>query len=107
MAYFVSGTVVLGIWAKKAGVWVKITTQSVELYESVAGAGSYTVNWDVTYDVDLGTAVQAFGVTVDSYDGTAAALTDFVSVAWTGTSATGDRSATPSSQNSTVTVRPQ
>lgn len=106
MAYYITGSVTLGIWAKKAGAWAKITQHVIEVYQGVAGAGSYTINWDVTYDDDLGPAVQAFGVTVDAYEGTGAALTDFVSAAWTGTAASGERSATPSGQFSTATVRP-
>lgn len=107
MAYAISGSVTLGLWSKVGGTWIKRADRVVDLYSSVGGSGSQSMNWDITFDVDLGTAVQAFGVTIESYTGTGAALTDFVSVAWTGTAATGDRSAAPSSQLSTVTVRPQ
>lgn len=107
MAYAISGSVTLGLWAKVAGTWIKKAERVVDIYAVVGGAGSQSTSFDVTFDQDLGTGVQAFGVTVESTTGTGAALTDFVSVVWTATSATGDRSATPSGQLSTVTVRPQ
>lgn len=107
MTYYVTGSVTLGIWAKKAGAWAKLAERRIEIYQQVGGSGNQAINFDVTYDVDLGTAVQAVGVTVEAYEGVGAALTDFVSMTWTGTAATGERSATPNGQFSTVTVRPQ
>jgi hypothetical protein len=107
MAYYITGSVTLGIWAKKAGAWAKVAERRIEIYQEVGGAGNQAVNFDVNYDVDMGTAVQAFGVTVEAYEGVGATLTDFVSAVWTGTAASGERSATPNGQFSTVTVRPQ
>lgn len=107
MAYYITGSVTLGIWAKTGGVWAKKAERRIEIYTSTAGAGNYTIPFDVTYDVDLGPAVQATGVTVEAFEGVGAALTDFVSMGWTGTAASGERSATPGGQFSTVTVNPQ
>lgn len=107
MPYYIDGSVTLGIWALKSGVWQKVTTVDVPFYQQVGGYGQYTVNFDETFSLNLGPGVQAFGVTVDSHTGTAASLTDFVSATWTGTSASGERSATPGGEQSTVTVRPQ
>jgi len=104
--YYISGTVTLGIWSKKSAVWTQITEKVVTIYARYATAGSKTYNWDVTYDIDLGTGVQAFGVTVNATTGSGAALSDFVSAAWAAIAASGERSATPSGQLSSVIVRP-
>ena len=107
MTWAITGTLTLGIYAKKAGVWVKITERTVTFYDEPGAGGSYTRTFDATYDIDMGTGVQAFGFSIEEHTGTAAALTDFVSAIWTGMSSSGDRSATPSGQSSTITVRPQ
>lgn len=107
MAWYINGTVTLGVWAKKAGVWSLVTTKEIFVTALTGAAGQYTTNWDGTFDVDLGPGIQAFGVTIEGTTGVGAALTDFVSVAWQGVTSSGERSATPSGQLSRVTVRPQ
>lgn len=106
--WYVNGSVTVGIWAKVGGVWSKKATRSQFIYQTVPGSGQRTVNWSINSAVDLGvTGVQAFGVTIESHSGTAAALTDLASVSWTAQTASGERSATPSGQSSTAVVSPQ
>lgn len=105
--WYVNGNLSVGIWAKKSGAWQKITNRIVFVYQSVPGSGLRTVNWFLNDIFDLGTGVQAFGVTIESYSGNAAAVTDLASVSWTAQSASGERSATPSDQSTTAVVSPQ
>lgn len=101
------GYVNVGIWVKKAGAWSKATTVQVAAEGDGFGPPS-AVAWSVTGTFQLGTGVQAFGVTVESveYDTNTASVTDLQSVSWTATSVSGTRTATPSGQISKVTVRP-
>jgi hypothetical protein len=108
MPYQVSGNLVVGIWAKKGGVWAKIMNRNVTLYQNAySDAGPHTLNWTLSGDFDLGTGVQAVGLTVESHDGVSADVLDFVSLAWQGVATSGTRSATPNNEKSTVTVSPQ
>ncbi len=104
--YYVNGSVTAGIWAKKSGVWSKVANKGVFIYQTVSSGGTKTVNWSFFDSFDLGSGVEEFGVTIESHTGTAAALTDFDGVSWTATSASGERSATPSGQSSTAVVNP-
>lgn len=107
MAWQVNGTVLVGIWAKKGGVWSLITTSTISIYQSFSTSGAKTIDWTLAKDFDLGTAVQAVGVTIESQTGTSAALTDFVSLSWQSKTTSGTRTATPGGELSVATVRPQ
>lgn len=102
------GTVYVDIWVKKAGVWLKAAYASVFVEGNGSGVSS-TSNWYLNETYQLGTGVQAFGVSVNSFDGStsAASVQDLQSVMWTTTSVSGSRTATPSGQLGKVTVRPQ
>lgn len=102
--YWVDAYVTLGIWAKKGGNWSKITNVDVYVSGQVSGAGYQSLYYNQTFAVDLGPGVQAFGVTVEGGDGT---LADFVAAQWTSQQASGERSATPNGQQSTIQVVPQ
>lgn len=107
MAYYVSGSVTVGIWAKKAGSWVHLADHTVLIYQEVVGAGSRTVTQIATEDFSLGTGITDFGLTIEGFEGTGAALVDFISASWSATTTSGERSATPGGQFSTVTVIPK
>jgi hypothetical protein len=102
-----NGTVTVGIWAKKAGVWQKIMQDNVSVSQGTTGSNTATLNWFEDIVVQMGSGVQAVGLTIDGYSGTAAALSAFSHLIWQAQGAgSGERSATPASQKSTVTVRP-
>lgn len=103
------GSVTVGVWAKKGGVWQKIAQDYVYVYGGdgypTGGAKPFSWSWDNTYQ--MGSGVQAVGLTIDSYSGSAAAITAFSHTLFQAQGAAGgDRSATPGGQKSTVTVRP-
>jgi hypothetical protein len=106
--YIYDTTVTFSIWAKKNGTWTKVQTytRSQNLGSSGTG-GSKTFAMSVADTFQLGSGVQAFGVTIDSVVSGTAALTSFPTASWQaqGTSG-GSSSATPNNQTSNVTVRP-
>jgi hypothetical protein len=107
MPYALSGNVEIGIWAKKSGTWQLVTTYPGWVYDgNIGSVGPHTVAGSVTGAFDLGPGVEAFGITMEGHDGTAASVTDLGSVSWTATAASGERSATPSGQSSTAVVTP-
>lgn len=105
--WYVQGSVTLGIWAKRAGSWVFIGYDYVSVQQNVGDSGEQTVSWYWSGSYDLGPGVQAFGVTVEGFDGTNATVADLVSASWTATASSGERSATPSGQLSSVVVIPR
>lgn len=106
--YWYSGQVSIGVWAKKSGVWSKITEVAATVYSEESTGGQRIFYFDMTSSVDLGPNVEAVGLTVESHNGADAGLTDFVSLTWSSTSISGERSATPNAgQKSTVVVIPQ
>lgn len=106
MAFRVTGSVSVGLWAKIAGAWTRKATRTQFIDQGTPGGGQQTVNWLYSGAVDLGPNIQAFGVTVESHTGTSAAVTDLASVSWTATTTSGERSATPSGQTTTAVVTP-
>lgn len=108
--YF-GGSITIGIWAKKAGVWQKITQDEVYVSSSqnqtVGTSQIQTFNWNCDNTYQMGTGVQALGITIDAFTGNAAALAAFSDAIFqTQATASSDRSATPAGQKSTVTVNP-
>ena len=112
------GTVVLSVWAKHAGVWSQVGTLTAYLEGEAIGEGSTdwrfdSLTMDVTDTFTIAAGVQAFGVSLQSASGGypsggGGSVTDLDSVSWTTPgSSSGVRSATPSGQTSTVTVRPK
>lgn len=105
--YAVRGSVTLGIWAKKAGVWTRMSTAVINLYQEYSTGGSRTLTWNYNGSFDLGTGVDAVGITVESTTGSSAVVSDFTSLTWTSQTSSSTRSATPNGESSVVTIRPQ
>lgn len=106
--YYYDAYVTYGIWAKKNGTWTKVQSYTrAETLGSYGNGGQRTFNLSVNDTFQLGSGVQAFGITIDAVQSGSATLTSFPTAAWQsqGTSG-GSSSATPNSQTSNVTVRP-
>lgn len=103
------GTVNVDLWVKKAGVWQKVTTVSFTVYGDGVGS-NHGEAYSGTRTVNCGTGVEAFGISpgTPAYSGNvyANALTDFTHAKWATTSVSGTRTATPSGQVGTASVRP-
>lgn len=107
---YLNGSVTVGIWAKKAGVWQLITYDYVYINEYLGyggGPGTATTTWYLNGSYDLGPGVQAVGVTVEGYDGIGADVQDFTSLQFATQASSSERSAAPSGQVTNVTVFPQ
>lgn len=102
--YMVTGYVEVGIWKRVGGVWALVATEPVYVQQDVGQQGYHTVGWNVQGTYSMGAGVDAFGATIQSADGPAGISGVYVS--WTISAASGERSATPSGQLTTVTVRP-
>lgn len=102
--YMVSGQVEVGIWRRVSGSWALVATESVYVQEEVASGGQHTVGWVLQNNYALGSGVEAIGATIQSSDSSAAVTG--LSARWSVTATSGERSATPSGQLSTITVRP-
>ncbi|MDO1559832.1 hypothetical protein Q0812_10380 [Brevundimonas sp. 2R-24] len=110
-----SGSVTFSVWVKVGGVWSQVGTITAQIDGLTFGTGnmgstvSATENFTVSETMTLPSNIQAFGVSYASRSGgSSASLTDFNSVAWTSPgSGSGTRTATPSGQTTTVTVRPR
>lgn len=102
--YSISGYVQVGIW-RNAGGWSLFTTEDVYIYQNMGNSpGRQTVNWSLQNTYTLGQGVTDFGVTIESTDDTAA-LT-YLAVSWSASQASGERSASPGGEQTTVVVRP-
>lgn len=106
MPYYLVGDVTVGLYAKKAGAWVKSGEATIYVNETVGGGGIQTVAFGGVADVNMGPGVEAFGVAIERVNGTSAEMTDLTSVSWTAIASSGERSATPNGQLSTVVVSP-
>jgi hypothetical protein len=104
-SWMVTGYLDVGVWQRKAGVWSLVATEGVYVQDDVGGGGQHTVGWSLQNTYNLGPGVEAFGATIQGHDGAAATLS-YLAASWSASSASGERSATPSGQLSTVTVRP-
>lgn len=105
--YEYNGYVYVGIWVKKGGAWQYVGQHSVFVSQSFSSGGQRTLFWSMNQTFTFGGGtIQAIGVTIDGYDGNAATISGLNSINWTVQGASGERSATPSGQRSTVTVRP-
>ena len=107
--YTYEGTVTVRIYAKKADVWQTVADQVVSIYSqeyySDGGLRNFAWSWDGTYQ--MGTGVQAIGLSIVDFSGASAAIQAFTNVMFQAQAAgAGERSATPAGQKSTVTVRP-
>lgn len=108
--YWLSANAVIGIYAKKSGVWSRITTRTVTVSGEYTDASQKTLSWTLDETFQLGTGVQMFGVAIEGvvgYNNPTAVITDLSSVSWQALSTSGQTSATPDGQATTVTIRPQ
>lgn len=102
--YVVSGSITLGIW-RNVGGWQLFGYEGVNVYVGVGGSGGrQTVNWSMQNTYALGQGVTDFGVTIEASDDTAAI--NYLGVSWSASQASGERSATPGGEQTTVVVRP-
>lgn len=105
--------VLLGIWVRRSGAWTKVTQVPAYASDYGGSGGQRTVRWYYNGTLNLGTGIEAFGVTLDGYDnqgssGWAALVDDLTSVKWTVQPSTGTvSSAIPNGLKTTVTVRPK
>lgn len=101
--------VTFGVWVRRAGAWQKVTQVSGSFYGMYNNANNQTYYANFDGSVQLGTGIEAFGVTVDSVDGgNAPTSIDFTRVQWTAQgAAAGTRTALPNGSTTTVTVRPK
>lgn len=106
--YYYDAYVTYGIWAKKNGTWTKVQSYTrAETLGSYGNGGPRTFNLSVADNFQLGSGVQAFGITIDAVASGSASLISFSKAAWQSQgSAGGSSSATPNNQTSNVTVRP-
>lgn len=106
--YSASGSVTVGIWAKRTAGWQKVMNKTHLVGGPVNAAGQYTWPFSVSdFSVQLGSDVKAVGLTIETFSGDSAALTSFSKLAWQASgSASGTRSATPNGEKTTVTVSP-
>lgn len=102
--YIVSGSITLGIW-RNVGGWQLFGYDGVNIYQNVGNSpGRQTVNWSLQNTYALGQGVTDFGVTIEAADDTAAIT--YLGVSWSASQASGERSATPGGEQTTVVVRP-
>lgn len=100
--------VTLGIWVRKSGAWTKVTQVYASAYQSGGSGGTRTVGYSYSGTIQLGTGIEAFGVTVDSTSGSSASVDDLAQVNWTAQgSSGGTSSALYSGSTTTITVRPK
>lgn len=104
-SYYLSGSLSVGIWRKVGGVWSLFTTEGVNIFTQTGAGGVQTVGWSLSGTYALGAGVTDFGVTIESQDGTAAALTN-LDVSYSAQTSSGTRSATPGGESVKATVRP-
>ena len=101
----------VGIYAKKSGVWTRVTTRTVSVAGTYTDGSPKTLTWYIDEPVQLGSGVQAFGAsieTVNGYSNTSAIVNKLALVSWQAIGSSGGvTSATPDGQTTTVTVRPQ
>lgn len=102
-----NASISLGLWVKRSGVWTRVDGATASAYQ-YGVAGSQTASWYYTGTHQLGTGIEAFGVTMDGTDQQSAVVSDISEVRWNGTGAgSGTRTALPSGSSTTVTVRPK
>jgi len=111
-SYYAESSADIGIYAKKNGVWTKMTTKTVYCSGFASSTARVTMNWTVDGEsFQLGTGVQAVGLTVDGVFGYAnpvAVIQRFYEMSYYVTPTSGGVvSATPDGQKTTVTIRPQ
>lgn len=107
MAYNYDNQVRLAVWAKKNGVFSRVDTITVAHSAQTNNGGVQTLGWSATRGANLGPIVETIGLSIDSSDNGTAVLNTFNLAQWTSMSAgSGERSATPSGQTTTVTVQP-
>jgi len=105
--YEFSASVTLGIWVRRSGAWQKVTQVYAYAYSS-GQSGTVTAYWYFNQSLNLGTGIEAFGVTLDATDGTSAVVNSISSIQWTAQGSSGGASsALPGGLKTTVTVRPK
>lgn len=97
------------IWAMKNNVWAKVMTYPASVYQSgysTAGERSFPV--EVHDSFQLGSGVQASGVSFNSTSSGTGSVTYFNRMFWQALASSGtSRSATPGGELTTITVRPR
>ena len=113
------GTVTVGLYVKRSGVWTRVGGQSVSIQTSAFRSGppySITLSKSVAATINLGTAaIEAFGVAYESASvqlgsGNSSATGSvyvFPKVDWSVSSSSTSRSATSSGTPVPITVRPK
>lgn len=107
------GSITIDVYGKVGGVWGIVGQMTAFVTDNIPGGGTHSyfnvpISYSVTDTLTFPSSLQAFGISVNSYVGYAASLGDFVSASWTAPgTGSGTRSATPSGQKATVTVRPK
>ena len=108
MAYEFNQSVTLGVWVRRSGAWQKAAQVVAYSYNPNTTQGQKTMGWTFNQSIQLGTGIEAFGISLDSTDGTSATLDDINSISWTaGGAPSGERTALPNGATTTITVRPR
>lgn len=105
--YYYDNNITVGIWAKKSGVWTLMQDYVLAISNgpyTTGGPRTFTFSGDASFQ--LGSSVQAFGLTIEGVTLGTATLTGFTHAKWQAQSASGTRTATPNSELSIITVRP-
>jgi hypothetical protein len=106
--YYYENTITVAVYALKSGAWTFVGRYSVDarLAPTTAG-GVKSFPWNFSANVQLGSGVQAIGITYETALLGTATLETFSHVIWQApASAQTTRSATPNGERTTVTVRP-
>ena len=104
-----AGTVRVGLYVKKSGVWQRVTIKSVFIHVPMQQGPFVTRTFNETVSgLQCGSGVTAWGAKIESYDGGSATLSALDFVSWNSAAApASERSATPSGQKAKVTITPQ
>jgi hypothetical protein len=107
--YNMDATATIGIYAKKSGVWQKITSANVAVHGTSSTGGVETIPWTIDQSFQMGNNIQMFGAAVEDFNGyynTACTITNISSVSWQAQGSTGTASATPNGEKSKLIVIP-
>jgi hypothetical protein len=97
------------VYVRKAGAWTQIGQVTGVFYGSKTNNAASAAYGKTSFsNIQLGTGIEAFGITLASVDGGTVSSYRLDSVSWTASGApSGVRSALPNGARTTVTVRPK
>lgn len=102
-----SGNATIGLWVRRGGVWARVGQADASAFQ-YGVQGYNTVGWYYAGTHQLGTGIEAFGITMDGTDQQACVVDDLQEVTWNGSGGGGgQRTALPNGSTTTVTVRPK